>query len=228
MTNPLSLVTTTNIRSALEIIRDKGVLTLLRYAYHDFLFDRRYGTDTINVVSLSDLTLPCTESEEMLLYQPISCYRFRQVMNILPIEQLRNGVFVDFGSGKGRAMLLADAYCFRCIIGVEFARELVEICRKNLEKYRLYSNTKTDFAIIHMDATQYSIPPSATLLFFNSPFTGGILNQVLENINRSLEVDPRLIHIIYTNPRQPEVFDQLPNARRIYDEHNAVVYQVGS
>jgi predicted RNA methylase len=41
--------------------------------------------------------------------------------------------FVDIGSGKGRALIIAAEYAFKRIIGVEYSPSLATICRRNLE-----------------------------------------------------------------------------------------------
>ena len=41
--------------------------------------------------------------------------------------------FIDLGSGKGRAVLLASLYPFRRLIGVEFSPELTEVARLNVQ-----------------------------------------------------------------------------------------------
>ena len=43
--------------------------------------------------------------------------------------------FVDVGSGKGRALLLASDYPFREIIGIELSHELERIARANIAQY---------------------------------------------------------------------------------------------
>jgi methylase of polypeptide subunit release factors len=40
--------------------------------------------------------------------------------------------FIDLGSGKGRALVLALSYPFRRVVGVEFALELHRVAEANL------------------------------------------------------------------------------------------------
>lgn len=104
-------------------------------------------------------------------------------------------VFVDFGSGKGRAVLLAAERPFRRVIGVEFSPQLHEVAQKNLRTAR---NLKCkDVELVLADASQWKIPDDANVLFFFNPFEGKVLAKVFENIRRSLADAPRPISIIY-------------------------------
>ena len=49
--------------------------------------------------------------------------RFRKVLASLQIA-FHDYTFIDFGSGKGRALLLASEFPFKRIIGLEFSPEL--------------------------------------------------------------------------------------------------------
>jgi hypothetical protein len=90
-------------------------------------FDRQYGVDTDGEFEgwtyLSDLDIPSPNWIDCNDYLGIDPTRFKQVMAGLEIA-FENFTFIDFGSGKGRALLLASEFPFRGIIGLEFAPEL--------------------------------------------------------------------------------------------------------
>jgi hypothetical protein len=48
---------------------------------------------------------------------------------------LQDFTFIDLGSGKGRVLLMAAAYGFKRIIGVEFMPELHRVAEENIRKY---------------------------------------------------------------------------------------------
>lgn len=68
------------------------------------------------------------------MYLPTSTLAFQSIMRNLPTD-VSEYVFVDFGSGKGRTLLLAAEFNFKRIIGVEFARELHDTAVKNVKNY---------------------------------------------------------------------------------------------
>ena len=105
-------------------------------------------------------------------------------------------VFVDFGSGKGRIVLLAANQPFRRVIGVEFSRQLHEVALQNV-RAALPAARCQDVELILADATQWKVPPEATVLFFFNPFDGEVLAKVCDNIQQSLAEAPRKLTIIY-------------------------------
>ena len=54
---------------------------------------------------------------------------FREMVGRLPIRH-DDFVFIDFGSGKGRCLLLATEWPFRRIVGVELSAELNHVARE--------------------------------------------------------------------------------------------------
>src|ERR1700680_3118745 len=93
----------------------------------DWLHDRRYGVQTRGLVAIETLS---EEGADCHDYFPTSFVTFRRAMATV---QIRTGqdVFVDYGSGMGRVLLMAARYPFRRVIGVEISAVLNEIARKN-------------------------------------------------------------------------------------------------
>ena len=79
-------------------------------------------------------------------------------------------------------MCLAAEMGFKKVIGIEFSLDLVEICRKNLEIFKQKSASKSEFEVIHMDATEYSLPSDANVLSFFNPFNEAVTDQVIAGI----------------------------------------------
>ena len=103
----------------------------LHHEYYVSDFDRQHGVDTGGEFEgwtyLSDLDIPSPNWIDCNDYTAIEPIRFEQVMAALEIA-FEDFTFIDFGSGKGLALLLAPEYPFRRIIGLEFAPEL-QNCR---------------------------------------------------------------------------------------------------
>ena len=59
---------------------------------------------------------------------------FREIINSLRID-FREFTFLDIGSGKGRALLLAAEYPFRRIVGVELMPELNSMAEENIRRF---------------------------------------------------------------------------------------------
>jgi hypothetical protein len=95
-------------------------------------FDGRHGVDTdpspISGQRGSDWT-------EWVIrgggYAPVSPQYFLSALENVNIRY-QDFTFIDLGSGKGRALLLASEFPFQEIIGVELGPELHEIAKKNI------------------------------------------------------------------------------------------------
>ena len=107
-------------------------------------------------------------------------------------------------------MLMAAERGFPKVMGVEFSGELVEICRRNLEIYKRKTKSKTEFEVVHMDAAEYEIAPDANLLFFSNPFDETLIEKVIDNILRSLEMHPREIVVVHLFPQGNLAFRNHP------------------
>jgi hypothetical protein len=98
-------------------------------------FDRAHGVDTDGRFGgwtyLSDLDIHSANWIDGHDYFPIEPDRFQRVLESFDIA-LEGLTFIDFGSGKGRTLLMASEYPF---IGLEFSPELHRIAESNITRY---------------------------------------------------------------------------------------------
>src|SRR6185295_14589464 len=99
-------------------------------------------------------------------------------------------VFLDYGAGMGRAMILAATYPFRRVLGVDIVPELTAIARENFERCRAKLRCQ-DLVITTSDATQYQIPSDVTVIYIANAFNGGVLATVLRNIRALAAAAPK-------------------------------------
>ena len=103
-------------------------------------FDHQYGVETDGTFEgwtyLSDLDIPSPNWIDGNNYAAIEPLRFKHVLAAFDMA-LEDYTFIDFGSGKGRALLLASEYPFKRIVGLEFSPELHAIAEQNIQRYRL-------------------------------------------------------------------------------------------
>jgi SAM-dependent methyltransferase len=180
---------------------DKLLLFISHYL--DSQFDRKYGTDTSGVIDLKDLTI-MAKNVENLWYEPMTEIIFRQIMKQININ-FGDFDFIDFGSGKGRVLLLASDYGFNKIIGIEFAQELHLIATRNVEIFTDRTNRSSNIKSICIDATEFNIPIAPLVIFFYCPFFGKVFERVLNNITSSLATNPREIVIIFYGSRNDNI-----------------------
>ncbi|HUS23702.1 MAG TPA: class I SAM-dependent methyltransferase [Candidatus Binatia bacterium] len=134
------------------------------------------------------------------LYRGVWPGLFEAAMEPLP-PVLEEFTFVDFGSGKGKALLLASDYPFRAIVGVEYSQPLHDTAEQNLRRYRHPSQRCTQLQAIHGDALEYTLPPGPVVCYFFNPFATPLLAQVFARIAADVAARPRPAYVVYTNPR---------------------------
>jgi len=109
-------------------------------------------------------------------------------------KPLKKDVFVDYGSGKGAAIIHAQKLGFKKSIGVEFAKELHEQAQHNIKKLHL-KNVDS----IYADATTYTLPNDISLIYFFNPFDEVVMRKVIENILQQKENFESDVYVIYGN-----------------------------
>ncbi len=112
----------------------------------------------------------------------------------------KGGAFIDFGSGKGKILLLASQLGFPRVIGVEFSEKLCAFANRNVRLYRHRIPNGTGIEVVCADAAKYSIPDDANVFFMFNPFGLGVIRTVAQNIKTSLDRKPRTIWMIYNDP----------------------------
>lgn len=112
-------------------------------------------------------------------------------------EDLSRFDFIDFGSGKGRVLLVASHYPFRQIVGIEFSPELHEIAQENIRRYQSSARRCQDVHSICADAATFALPEHACVFYFNNPFAGPIFARVLRNIQVARERAHRKVYVLY-------------------------------
>jgi hypothetical protein len=159
-------------------------------------FDITFGVDTVGMFEVSDLLLDNKNRRYSTAYHATPLKLFQEAFDGLSIDY-NNFIFIDFGSGKGRALLLASELPFKKIIGIEFVPELHFAALENIRRYR--SKTQKCHAIesVLMDASAFALPKEKLICYFYNPFTEEIMSGVLSNIRLSLVEHPRDIYIIY-------------------------------
>ncbi len=115
--------------------------------------------------------------------------------------------FVDYGSGKGRVLMLAAEQGFRKATGIEFAGELVAVARKNVEIFNRSRTKPAVIEVLHMDARDYALPDVPLVLFFFSPFKGAVLDRVLANVTASYARNPRPLFLVFSG-QSPESIER--------------------
>jgi SAM-dependent methyltransferase len=196
-------------------------------------FDQDCGVETDGDLDgwthLSDLDIPSQNWIHGNNYAPIEPDRFRAILQTLPIR-FEDFVFVDFGSGKGRALLLCSEAPFKRIVGVEFSPQLHAVAQRNIAKYSPLQRKCAAVESVCMDFLQFPLPLEPSVLFFFDPCDEGLLAKMLARISQSLRAHPREAYLIYVAP--PESKERLLDTESFLvklarnAEHNFCIYKL--
>ena len=166
----------------------------LRNGTTDLVFERRFGVRTSGEIQLDELGIAAEGREK---YQPVGWLRLRQILPRSAVSA--DDVFLDIGSGMGRAVVLAATYPFRRVIGVELSARLVDIAQHNIDRCKARLRCE-DIEIVNADAVDYKIPDDVTVVFMNNPVRGENFAAVVKNVLDSYDRRPRTLRIVYANP----------------------------
>ncbi len=142
-------------------------------------------------------------------YAPASYAAFHYLLRQARVRY-EETVFVDYGSGKGRIVCAASRFPFQRVIGVELSPDLSAESRRNIGRLRRPRAGAIEVAT--EDATAFALPPHPLVLFFYNPFSGQILERVLERVHEALSATGQAATILYIND---EKFKALCKARDI-------------
>ena len=158
-------------------------------------------------------------------YQPMEQELFSEMLNALGIDY-SEFTFIDIGSGKGRALLMASAYPFRRILGIELLPELNEIAEDNLLRFASSEQRCKRVEAISADATTFQFPddPLVVYLFHPLPATG--FTKVMRNLATSWRESPRPIHVVYANPVFEPMLATWPGVHKVAGTHQYSLFEL--
>jgi SAM-dependent methyltransferase len=180
-------------------------------------FDEEYGTDTSGLIWGDKLTSGHRNDLWSTAYYGISPSLLTEVIGSLDLEWERF-TFVDLGSGKGRALLVASRFPFSKIVGVEFIPELSAAAADNIVKFSPSWRRCREIEAINGDATEFAYPSGPMVLYLYNPFLGPVLKKCLKQLTRSIEKEPREIYLIYANPSFGRLVKKyVPRLERVWE-----------
>ena len=187
-----------------------------RQRYGDVEYDWDYRVDTTGAtVGWRDRLLGMFHSP----YQPTEPGLFRDMLASLvqsnPKIDVREFTFIDIGSGKGRALLMAADYPFRRILGVELLPELHRVAKKNIANYKNDSQKCFVIDCVLGDASEFAFPPEPIVVYLFNPLPESGLARMIGNLEQSLREYPRAVFVIYHNPLLGHVLTRSGAFRRV-------------
>ena len=205
-----------------EFLRD-SLPSRKRRRYGDAEYDWEFRVDTTSAtVSWRTRLLGLLHST----YQPIEPELFREIMGSLEID-FSEFTFIDIGSGKGRALLLAAEYPFRRVVGVELLPELHGVAEENIRKVANERRGCVAIQAICGDATEFVFPAEPLVIFLFNPLPVPALEKLAGNLDTALRAKPRPVLVIYANPVFEDMMAGCAALTRIGGTHQYSVFRTG-
>ncbi|MGH7840233.1 MAG: class I SAM-dependent methyltransferase [Candidatus Binataceae bacterium] len=213
-----------------ETLRDEGVKGTLERVFRLLhnekpadAFDVKYGTNTAGTIPLWRLDVKSKNARFGRSYQPITAELFRSCICRIEVDP-SSCAFVDLGCGKGRTLIIAAELGFAQVIGVEFARELADVAKRNLQKLNIGNAT-----IIHGDAAEYQFPDSNLVLYMYNPFAADVMSKLIDRLGEFSAKHPhRQVFVIYHRPLCANIIDRAPFLQRfdvVQGEPQALIWR---
>lgn len=183
-------------------------------------FDLTYGTDTGGLIPIKEVDHP--NAAHGRDYWGTSPSMLRGALARWSATLPGTGyspsdyTFVDLGSGKGRALMLASETPFESILGVEFDPALVGIARQNLALWSRTPHACQSIEVLNEDALAFPIPEGPVLLYLYNPFDAHIITRLAERIAELRATRTRPLDIVYARPDHIEPFENLPGVQILW------------
>jgi hypothetical protein len=93
--------------------------------------------------------------------------------------------------------MVASAFPFRRLVGVEISPEFCEIARANIARRAEWAKR---ISITNQDAVKFTLPNGPLLIFLADPFSERIYRRVLSSLGRQLRRAPRETYLLCEGP----------------------------
>lgn len=163
------------------------------------------------------------EDKVNFYYVPTRPKWARRALRHLPANIREDYTFIDFGSGKGRVLLMAARLGFKRLYGIELRQELHEQACRNFQKFRRADGCEMES--VHVDATEYEFPHEKLVLFFFNPFGSTVMEKVLGNLGASLDREFRDVWVVLHGSVCAHLADENPHLRLEVAEYGYRIYR---
>ena len=169
----------------------------------DRVFDWTHNVETCGTMVPDATSVSVDTLRHGGAYTPSQVALVERLLAGLSIDHSRY-TFIDIGSGKGRALLVASEFPFARIVGVEYDARLHGIASRNVQRYRSRTQRCRDIECLHRDALQFPFPTGPLVVYMFNPFRPPVLVPLLRNLQASYARAPRDIILLYASPTHRE------------------------
>jgi SAM-dependent methyltransferase len=170
-------------------------------------FDALYGTDTATIREVGSLDIDSPQVRFAVRYQPSPPALVKSAIDGLGIDPA-DYCFIDYGSGKGRVLLLAAGYPFKEVVGIELSAEMHAVARGNIARYPPHLKRAGAVVSLCRDATEHELPASDLICYFYNPFGDPVMARVAERLAAHRAQNGHRVIVLYLEPRHRKAFEE--------------------
>jgi tRNA A58 N-methylase Trm61 len=131
-------------------------------------------------------------------YEPTSYAVLEEIFRKYPFD---NGDhMIDFGSGKGRVLIMAAYYFCINLTGYELDSRRYNITLDNIQKFQQKFNVNSNFIILNENVENINIANTTNKFFFFNPFHLKIYMKTINAIRNSLLQNERSVQFYFCHP----------------------------
>ncbi len=218
------MVQSLSIRQQLALVANNyemfGARETLRQALRFLLrdsprddFDDRYDLSTAQSLEVSDAAIdnPVARANA-ILYVPTLEPVMRHILRSASTRFLFDKTsFVDFGCGKGRALILAAQLPFQEVIGVEVSPVLSRVASANVSKYLAHPTVEPKCRKVRVEcvsALDFEFPDTDLFIYMYRPFVGRVFTGVADRMLEFCATKGRRIWLALSCPDEGVLLEQ--------------------
>jgi len=176
-------------------------------------FDLEHGVETSGLIGGGQIGTGHEHDRYVVGYYGVQPSRLYSAVTLWG-RAVREYAFVDFGAGKGRAMMIAAAMGFREVLGVELDEELAATGERNLRLWEAAGKARCAMRLVHGDVLDVPLPDGPVFLFLYNPFGAVVMRRLLER----LVGEGREMDLVYMVPEQAMVFAEFAEIELVWSE----------
>jgi SAM-dependent methyltransferase len=215
------------IRALRQRIHANNVAQFMRrISEENIAFDARFNTDTADEVPLDkyDLDVSSELDHGTWYYQGAHEEVLRSIIEAL-VPTPEKYEFLDIGSGKGKALLVASTYPFKRVRGLEFSPQLHNIAVENLASFKQSDLVQCeDVASERQDARDLADLGSNVFIFMFNPLSTEPMRDFIRRLEGQASAKNSSIMIAYLAPRAREPLDRSAMLQCLLETHRLLVF----
>jgi SAM-dependent methyltransferase len=144
-------------------------------------YERTLGVRTARDDAFNAATY--TGKTELGQYEPLPYTLVRTIVGEVIArvgKRLEREVFLDYGCGMGRVVLMAARHPFKRVIGIELFDELLTLAQRNAAAAKPHLRSEVELHVA--DAVRFVVPDDVTVVHLFNPFRGSVMTETQARI----------------------------------------------